>query len=73
VKSLPSTEFRKSYAALEEPCEVTVMGRLIGTWFPVGSIDYAHSLERPAPLDPIYQTQFNSRPFTPVPKKGKKG
>jgi hypothetical protein len=33
--SVPSTEFRTSYAGLEHPTDVTVNGRVIGRWVPV--------------------------------------
>ncbi len=32
MKQLPSSSFRKVYAALTEPTEVTVLGRPIGVW-----------------------------------------
>lgn len=37
MKQLKSPDFRKQYTALNEPCEVTVFGKPIGTWYPVGS------------------------------------
>jgi hypothetical protein len=36
-KTLSSSIFRVSYATLEEPVAVTVLGRVIGRWVPVGS------------------------------------
>jgi len=35
VETMPSTEFRVSYAGLEAPTDVTVNGRVIGHWTPV--------------------------------------
>lgn len=37
MKQLPSPEFRKSYPRLQEPVEVTALGRVIGTYTPVGT------------------------------------
>lgn len=37
MKQLTSPEFRKSYPRLQEPVEVTALGRVIGTYVPVGS------------------------------------
>ena len=36
-KTIPSSIFRVSYATLDEPVAVTVLGRVIGRWVPVGS------------------------------------
>lgn len=37
MKQLTSPEFRKRYTSENEPVEVTVFGKKIGTWYPVGS------------------------------------
>jgi hypothetical protein len=34
LKTVPSTEFRKTYPRLTEPVVVTVQGHPIGTWTP---------------------------------------
>lgn len=36
TKQMPSTEFRISFGRLEEPVDVTVLGRVIGHWYPAG-------------------------------------
>jgi hypothetical protein len=85
VKSLPSSEFRRVYPSLDEPTEVTALGRLIGTWFPVGFTgrltDVAgqpqgHGVVVPAAWKPLTEetkARFNNTPFTgPIPKSGRK-
>lgn len=42
MKTLPSAEFRKTYASLKEPVVVTVKGHPIGYWTPVGPLDEVH-------------------------------
>jgi hypothetical protein len=36
METLPSSEFRKTYASLTEPTSVTVDGRPLGTFYPAG-------------------------------------
>ena len=83
---LSSAEFRKRYASLRGPVAVTVNGHIIGRWVP-GAAEYvivdgkalsgdeqrlrAAALEWPEDPPPIFEPGFNTRPFTPVPKKGK--
>ena len=70
-KQIPSSEFQKTYQRLTEPHDVTVLGRVIAHYFPVGTMpeDSAASgegvvrdlhLGSPAPI------------VRPVPKPGKK-
>ena len=81
---LPSSEFRKTFASLTKPTSVTANGHTIGSWIPAGSTmtfetgkdDEIAFLKRQladrAPVTPTVGPrggQFNSRPFTPVPKK----
>ena len=35
---IPSSEFRTSYSSLSVPVTVTALGRVIGTWYPVGTV-----------------------------------
>lgn len=74
-----SAEFRKTYAKLTQPTAVTVNGHRIGLWLPVvdGIVTVKDTFFIPTPQDVTDVTpefldrHFNSRPFTPVPKKGK--
>lgn len=71
MDELPSTEFRKRFARLTEPTVVTVNGHVIGVWTPgvpwkIVTEGIAAATQPGVDLD-----RFNSRPFTPVPKKGK--
>lgn len=79
VKTLPSTEFRKVYAALETPTEVTVNGHLIGTWFPVGKTmfdkDVVRWMEDPEFAAGFAQANAELAGFgtpSPAPKPGRK-
>jgi hypothetical protein len=71
MDTLTSSEFRKVYAKLTAPTVVTVNGHAIGEWRPVPT----GFVELPAGTTPAEVEQvrdrFNSRPFTPVPKRGK--
>lgn len=73
MPTLPSSQFRVVYASLTEQTEVTVNGHVIGTWVPHRPkpevIDLGPSAT-PADVERARE-RFNSRPFTPVPKKGK--
>ena len=37
MKRIPSHEFRKTYPRITEPVAVTALGRVIGTWTPIGT------------------------------------
>jgi len=37
VREVPSREFRKTYPRLVDPTAVTVLGRVIGYWYPAGT------------------------------------
>jgi len=68
---LSSTEFRKAYARLTKPTKVLVNGHVIGIWTPGGQLSYD---DLPDVFDRVLNPSsdirpFNSRPFTPVPKK----
>ena len=69
MKSMPSSEYRKSFAGLTEPVAVTVHGHVIGTWTPTGAkIPYADTWE------PVLGPHglLGPRTFTPAPKPGKR-
>jgi hypothetical protein len=76
MDEMPSAEFRKVYAKLRAPTLVTVNGHRIGLWTPTTTREEFRAVLRgegpvgqeiaiPMDLDPT----FNSRPFTPVPKR----
>jgi len=74
----PSSEFRKTFSRLTDATIVTVNGHIIGEWVPVRTSRYQTIQEVKATLDRVRRDvdevageRFNSRPFTPVPKKGK--
>lgn len=67
---MKSSDFRKTYASLTEPTEVTVNGHVIGEWVP-GMVARADRIAKDARWQTDTERGFNSRPFTPVPKKGK--
>jgi len=96
MDTMTSSEFRKRYASLERPTEVTVLGRVIGRWTPGDGIvrrkDYTRLVADEDVVDfalgtpdqqsaaakrldagkagtTIIEPSFNTRPFTPVPKK----
>jgi hypothetical protein len=72
MKTLSSSVFRKVYPSLDEPTEVTALGRLIGTWFPVGQGTEYPSVQW-RPLTEEAKVRFNTQPFTgPIPKSGRK-
>lgn len=66
---MPSSEFRRRYAGLTEPTTVTVLGRTIGIWLPGSALSEIEQMRR-EPFD-IGPVPFRTRPFTPVPKKGR--
>jgi hypothetical protein len=84
---LSSAEFRKQYAKLTEPTTVTVNGHVIGTWMPYVNHhpmitnpealpEVMDALAREVTSErydirPRGTRPFSSRPFTPVPKRGK--
>lgn len=89
MDTIKSSEFRKTYASLRQPTNVTVNGHVMGQWIPANSATYVMAtlkgdhevfgltppegalLRSPKAGDPLF-AGFNSRPFTPVPKKGKR-
>jgi len=50
---LTSTEFRKCYASLTEPTEVTVNGHVIGRWVPVNAPIRQLQAVRPIPDEDV--------------------
>jgi hypothetical protein len=67
MDTISSAEFRKRYAKLTQPTNVTVLGRVIGAWIPVGNdtfVDVGVTVDHGA--------KFSTRPFTPVPKRTKR-
>jgi len=77
MDKMTSTAFRVTLMNLERPVEVTVHGRVIGTWTPVGQIadpeaDY-QALVKSVTKKSV-NTPTTPRPamsmFTPAPKPG---
>jgi hypothetical protein len=62
MDELRSSEFRKRYAKLDRPTRVIVLGRVIGTWFP---IETTEDLRIAAKISPSFG---KSRP---APKPGR--
>jgi hypothetical protein len=48
VNTLPSSEFRKTFARLEAPVVVTVRGHPIGTWTPAQTVVIPSAPKAPA-------------------------
>jgi hypothetical protein len=79
MDEMPSSEFRRRYATLTEQTMVTVLGRAIGYWTPRNVEVWREMDAQPGfrermkiGLDQIAAgdtVPFNSRPFTPAPKK----
>ena len=75
MDTLSSTEFRKRFARLKDPTEVTVNGHTIGVWVPGGD----GTVVRTAQIGDDWirneqTTQIKARQtFTPVPKPSQKG
>lgn len=55
--------FSREAPGLEEPVLVSHEQQIIGTWYPLGKEPARPSTDVPT------GREFNSRPFTPVPKK----
>ena len=78
MDEMKSSEFRKRYAGLTEPVFVTVNGHRIGFYQPMAPGSWVH-LEGREPLtdalgevsEMLRTRSFNSRPITPVPKRGR--
>jgi hypothetical protein len=79
MKTMPSSEFRKTFARLEEVVHVTVNGHVIGTWTPIA---LAQRLEMPTQtpsteslilgVDGIMVANpYRRVAFRPAPKPGK--
>lgn len=64
MKTLPSVEFRKTYASLREPTSVTADGKPLGTFYPAGQEPHpapvidAAGLLREVPLCPDCQARM---------------
>lgn len=81
MDKMPSSQFRTTYSTLTSPVEVTVNGHAIGTWLP--SPYSAAEFRQETAVGPRYvrverdatgqidTEHYSTRPFTPVPKKGK--
>jgi hypothetical protein len=75
MDTITSSEFRRRYASLTSPTIVTVNGHAIGTYQPISAAIDSRAAEgiRPGePHTPVGSSSFNSRPFTPVPKSGRR-
>ena len=79
---MDSTTFRRDYAKLTEPTDVTVNGHAIGRWYPavhlkanetyyVGESVIRDDAGAKVGTVPVVAPteRFNTRPFTPVPRK----
>ena len=62
-RQIPSTEFRVTYHSLDEPVDVTVLGRVIGRYIPSPHGRYWEPVEEPPP-PPKFATRS---PFAPLP------
>jgi hypothetical protein len=76
MDTISSAEFRKTYAKLTEATIVTVNGHAIGVWNPSGAKGIAAVRDWEGPTNPLREirkaeAEFNTRPFTPVPKTRK--
>jgi hypothetical protein len=61
MNTITSTLFRVTYITINEPTEVTVNGRVIGTWMPSVMAESVKAPVRESGSIPL-------RTFTPVPK-----
>jgi hypothetical protein len=80
MDEMPSSEFRRRYAALTKPTVVTAGGRPIGQWIPASHrLSVMVDLDGAVTIDPppmkgqpveisMAVDRFSTRPFTPVPK-----
>ena len=72
MKTMPSSEFRKTYARLNEAVKVTVSGHVIGTWFP-GAIpmkDEIAKIVKEAGFGPVPESvtiAYTPQPYSQVP------
>ena len=66
MTTLPSAQFRKTYASLAEPATVTADGRPLGTFYPAGTEPHpapviaAAGLLREVPLCPDCQVRMRT-------------
>lgn len=79
MKTIPSSEFRKTYGKLTEPHVVTVSGHAIGFWSPWivadenGIVTDPHRIaEMPAAFRAQHTPIESFRSIRPVPKPGRK-
>jgi hypothetical protein len=88
MDELTSTEFRRRYATLKSATMIVALGRPIGMWIPVSRggfvpVSLAREggntiLDAKGTVDDIDESasrgnSFNTRPFTPVPKRERGG
>lgn len=71
MKRVTSREFRASYTKYDEPIEVFNRLILIGVWFPAGS-EATYQPAETTVADAQAKERFRTKPFTPVPKPGRK-
>lgn len=71
MKTMPSTEFRKTYASITERVVVTVSGHPIGVWEPIA---FTEQLSRGPVFYDLGATPVKGagKEFRPVPKPGKR-
>ena len=76
MKTMPSSEFRKTFARLEEPVAVTSNGHTIGSWTPLSWNPPSGGLLMSPHIEAVFQSVNEDldsamRAFRPVPKPGK--
>lgn len=71
MDTLPSSDFRKKYARLRAPTTVTVLDRVIGTWYPAGTLPHVGT-GTAEKITPPAMAGFGRSSAAPKPvKKGK--
>jgi hypothetical protein len=75
MKTISLRAFRVAVDRLAEPVQVVKREdgalRTLGTWTPVSTMTDSRALDGIRPGEPQPSASFNSRPFTPVPKRSK--
>lgn len=70
MKNLTSTRFRLSFLELQEATQVTVHGRVVGTWTPLGTAESRPTFEAPSiPVTADRVSQPVAAPLVEAPRK----
>lgn len=72
MKQITSSEFQKTYARLDEAVQVTVHGRVIGTWVPGDPAQKATAVRDFGTVRATIEERYDQRPVTAAPKAEKK-